>query len=159
MELSKEQKSGLLQLISFVIGNRTNSEATDLSYMELLDLKNVLQQDEEPEKEYNFILKEDGIQFNLSSDRFVKLNEKIRNEELHEYSIIHRESFIDELYRWIGEAKDGVNREMMKNDLDMLKEWEDVYIFTSNSTNSYIGKDCSEFNKTCEELVELNETL
>ena len=117
------------------------------------------EEQEEEKKEVRYILKGSGIQCNLSSTEFIELNEKIRDEDLHEYSITHRESFIDELYRWIAEARDGAQRQMMKDDLDMLKEWDDEYIFSSNSTNSYISSQCSEFEKTCEELIEINKGL
>jgi hypothetical protein len=115
--------------------------------------------EEEEEEEVRYILKEKGIQCNLSSNKFIELNEKIADEELFEYRIIDREDFIDELYRWIGEANNDTYKQMMKDDLDMLKEWEDEYIFSSVSTNYYISSNCSEFNETCEKLIELNESL
>jgi len=88
----------------------------------------------------------------------VKLNEKIRQEELYEYSIVHRKSFIDELIGWISEAGDA-DKMLMRQDLEMLMGVEDDYIFISNSTNSYITKSDSNFNETCEELIKLNESL
>jgi hypothetical protein len=89
----------------------------------------------------------------------VKLNEKIRQEDLHEYSIIHRKSFIEELIRWITEARNSSDKMLMQEDLKMLMDVEDDYIFSSNSTNSYITKSDSEFEETCKELIELNKTL
>lgn len=88
----------------------------------------------------------------------VSLNEKIRDEELHEYHIIEREDFIDTLIGWIAEAE-GANKEMMRDDLDMILTWDDEYIFSSNSTNSYIQQGDSNFNETCKELLELSESL
>ena len=88
----------------------------------------------------------------------VKLSEKIRQEDLHEYSIVHRKSFIDELTRWITEARSS-DKALMQADLKMLMDVEDDYIFSSNSTNSYITKSDSEFEETCKELIELNKTL
>jgi len=41
----------------------------------------------------------------------------------------------------------------------MLMDLEDDYIFSSISTNEYISKDDAEFEGTCKELIELNETL
>lgn len=156
MELDKNQKSGLIQLISYVIGKRVNDEATDLSYTELLNLKNELQKDEPEEEAPNYILIEDGI--HIVGSHKVVLNEKIRQEELHEYNIVHRESLIDDLYKWIAEA-DGVNKQMMIDDLDYLKAFDDDYIFSSVSTNSYIVQGDSEFDQTCEELIKLNGNL
>ena len=97
-----------------------------------------------------FILTEDCI-------NGIKLNDKIREEELHEFSIIHRESFIDELIRWISEATQ--DKELMKQDLKELMTWDDEYILSSNSTNHYIGINSSDYEETCIELLELNKTL
>ena len=87
----------------------------------------------------------------------VKLSEKIRQEDLHEYSIVDKKSLIHDLIRWIGEA--GGNASLMEADLKMLMDVEDDYIFSSNSTNSYITKSDSEFDETCNQLIELNKTL
>ncbi len=87
----------------------------------------------------------------------IKLNDRICNEELHEFSIIHRESFIEELCRWIGEAQR--DKELMLQDLKELIIWNDEYILSSNRTNHYIGADCNDYEETCKELLELNETL
>lgn len=85
----------------------------------------------------------------------ITLNEKIVTEELHEYYIVSRIDFIDDLFSWISEARNH-DKLLMKQDLEMLMGWKDDYIFSSNSTNSYIGKDSSEFKETCEELLKLN---
>ena len=87
----------------------------------------------------------------------IQLNEKIIDQELHEFSIIHRESFIDELIDWISEAKSW--KELMKQDLKELMDWTDEYILTSNSTNHYIGINSSDYEETCIELLKLNESL
>ena len=88
----------------------------------------------------------------------IELNEKIRDEELHEYSILDREDFIDTLIDWISEAK-GNDKELMKDDLKMLINTEDDFLLSSNSTNSYIRKGDTNFNETCEELLTLNERI
>jgi hypothetical protein len=85
----------------------------------------------------------------------ITLNEKIRDEELHEYYIIDRKDFISELIRWIGEARES-DKYLMQEDLEMLLEVEDEYILSSNRTNSYLYVGCDEFNETCEELLALN---
>ena len=51
-----------------------------------------------------FILTENSI-------NGTKLNDKISYEELHEFSIIHRESFIDELINVYPEYKDNLESE------------------------------------------------
>jgi hypothetical protein len=97
-----------------------------------------------------FILTEDSI-------NGIKINDKIREEELHEFSIIHRDSFLDELIGWISEASK--DKELMKQDLKVLMSWNDEYILTSNITNHYIGIDSSDYEETCAELLELNASM
>lgn len=103
-----------------------------------------------------YSLKDEGIL--VVGSNFIELDEKIKDEELHEYYIIDRKEFIDDLICWISEAK-GSNKVLMKQDLEILMEWEDDYIFSSNSANVYIGKQHDRFNEICEELIELNKSL
>ena len=100
---------------------------------------------------YMYTLEEDSI-------NGVKIDEEIFDYEKSEWKIIHRESFIDELYHWISEAirADRADAQLMKDDLFMLAKWDDEYIFSSISTNDYIGENDSRFNETCEELIKLN---
>ena len=88
----------------------------------------------------------------------ITINERIQQEELFDYQIRHRESFIDELINWISEAR-STDKELMKADLKMLMKVKDDYILSSISTNDYLYKGCAEFENTCKELLELNETL
>ena len=46
----------------------------------------------------------------------VKINDKIKDEDLFEYYIIDREDFIDTLFDWISEAKES-DKFLMKQDL------------------------------------------
>jgi len=87
----------------------------------------------------------------------IKLNEKIQQEELHEYYIIHRESFIDELITWISQANK--DKELMKQDLKMLMNINDEYILSSNSTNSYLYPKCLDYEKVCKEILKINKKL
>lgn len=124
---------------------------------ELAELKEYLE-----DKSWDFKIDEtikEEILYVLGDDTIngVVLNEKIEADDLFEYKITHRESFIDKLTRWIGEATK--DKELMKEDLKMLLNVTDEYIFSSNSTNSYLYQGCSEFNKTCEELLELDNSL
>ena len=90
----------------------------------------------------------------------VAINEKIRQEELFEYQIIHRENFLaNDLIVWIGECKRINEKQLMLDDLKYLFTLEDEYIFSSVSTNKYVCKSDDEFNEICEELLELNNSL
>ena len=111
------------------------------------------------EKEEKYILSENGIL--VVGSHGITLNEKIRDEELHEYYIEEKSEIINNLIMWISEC--GMDRAgdkmLMQDDLEMIMERDDNYFFSSNSTNSYIFPDDSNFDETCEELIELNESL
>jgi len=106
---------------------------------------------------------EEDIEYTLGDDTIngIAINEKIREEDLFEYKIIHRESFIDELIGWIAEAQRGGRSDamVMKDDLKYLLTIEDEYIFSSISTNEYVCKSDDNFNYLCVELLELNNSL
>lgn len=91
----------------------------------------------------------------------VKLKDNLFAQESIEWVIIHRESFIDELYRWIAEALQArrTDAQLMKDDQQMLMKETDEYIFSSVSTNDYVSSDDDRFNEICEELLALNEKL
>ena len=106
---------------------------------------------------------EDETEYTLDDETIndIVINERIRQEELFEYQIIHRESFIDELIGWIYEANSCGRSSsfVMKEDLKHLFTLEDEYIFSSVLTNKYVCKSDDDFNEICEELLELNNSL
>ena len=124
-----------------------------------MDLKDVLDSAQEhlkeAEPEPTYILLEDAI--HIVGSHKVSLNEKIRQEEMHEYSIVEREEVISNLIRWIGESNKDSG--VMRDDMEMLLGWNDYHILTSNSTNSYLRQGDSEFDDACKELLEINESL
>jgi len=104
--------------------------------------------------ETKYFLTDDGI--NIKRSHKVVIKEKIFEEELFDYKIVHREELIDDLIRWISEASK--DKDLMKEDLKMLMtESDDDYIFSSIKTNDYIHSLSDNFNETCEALLELNE--
>ena len=82
---------------------------------------------------------------------------KIRDEEEHEYYIVDRKEFIEQLIQCISECENS-DKILMTEDLKMLMNWKDDYILSSNSTNEYINSDSHNFNEVCEELIKLNES-
>jgi hypothetical protein len=88
------------------------------------------------------------------------INEKVFQEELSDYTIREREDFIDILIDWIGDAHDRPNDlYLMKEDLKMLINKTDEFMFSSISTNEYIFSDDEDFDEICEEILKLNEKL
>jgi hypothetical protein len=101
--------------------------------------------------ESNYVLGENSINGE-------KLNDKIREDDLHEYYIVDREDYIESIIGWIPNATDS-DKFLMKSDLKMLMNWEDEYILTSNSTNSYLHPGDKQFDEACEEILKINESL
>ena len=110
---------------------------------------------EESKEEPTYILR-DGV-IHVVGSHSVTLNDEIRDEDLHEYYIVNREELINDLMRWITEGSKDSG--LMREDMEMLMQLKDDYIFSSNSTNSYISSIDSEFDETCKELIEINESL
>jgi hypothetical protein len=88
----------------------------------------------------------------------IKIDEEIFQEEKCEWNIVHKESLINNLFVWIGEAIRGNNSDsrMMQDDLFELATWKDEYIFSNIATNDYVGVGDARFTDICKELLELN---
>jgi hypothetical protein len=111
--------------------------------------------EEEEEKETLYVLGED-LDYNFTINGIV-LNEKIRDEQMHEYEIVERDELINNLIGWIGEgSKDST---LMRQDLEMLMNWDDEFILSSISTNAYIRQGDSEFDENCKAILDLHESL
>ena len=111
--------------------------------------------DEEAEDDSIYSLR-DGAIFSLLGKGETEIHKMIFDQELFEYRIVDRDELMNELIRWISEASQ--DKELMKQDLFMLQEWDDEYIFSSISTNEYVRQSDSNFNELCEELLALNES-
>ena len=84
-----------------------------------------------------------------------KINDKVFDEELHEYRVIDVETEIDNLCMWIYETKSENDKELMKEDLKYLLSIDDEYVFSS--TNDYVGSDNKRFNEIAGKILELTE--
>ena len=107
--------------------------------------------------EYNLIIDEERVNINGTL-----INEEIFNQVKVDYRAEDRKDFIDTLIDWISEANDRPNdKYLMKEDLKMLMDWNDEFIFSSILTNEYIAKsqDEEEFNNICEEILKLNSEM
>ena len=72
------------------------------------------------------------------------IDESIFSEEKVDYVIAERESKIDDLISWISEAEDGLDRDLMKDDLKYLMSLSDRYILSSILTNEYVLENTKE---------------
>lgn len=132
-------------LTMFVVESLQDDSFDNSEIYDLINLK--LKSKNNKTKKFSYHLTDNSI-------NGIKINQEIFDNELFEYRIEHRESFIDELTRWISEATK--DKELMKTDLKMLLKWKDEYIFSSISTNEYIRQKDSNFDELCKQLLELN---
>lgn len=137
----------------------------DCSREELAELKEYLVEqswdfttDGEEEKDHKYLLM-DSNEIYVCGSHSVKLAEKINEEDLYEYKIIHRESEIESLYQWISESKREDQKVLMKEDLHQLESIEDEYVLSSVSTNDFVSQDDDNFSELVEGLIEVNESL
>ena len=103
-----------------------------------------------------YILDDDAII--SSADGIIKIDEVIRYKQLFEFEIIDREEYIEQLIGWIAECKTK-DKESMKTDLKMLMNSTEDYLFSSVSTNDFMGSSSERFESTCEELIALNKEI
>ncbi len=103
-------------------------------------------------------IKENGVCINT-----ILINEKIFQEEMHEFAPIEREDQIDHLIDWISEcgADKEKDKNLMKEDLKYLIKLTDEYVFSSISTNEFIAKSDNEerFNLICKDILKLSEKI
>jgi hypothetical protein len=103
-----------------------------------------------------YILDNDAI---ISSvDGIIKLDNVIRDKQLFEFEIIDREDYIENLIGWIAECKTA-DKHLMKIDLKMLMNSKEDFLFSSISTNDFMGSSSERFESTCEELISLNKEI
>lgn len=103
-----------------------------------------------------------NISFDFPYNIYVD-NEEIKNEVFQEekvnWKLIDLDEFIDDLLDWIGEQdRNSSDRTLMKQDLFMLNEWEDQFIWSSIETNDYVSPTLhpERFNEICKQVLEAN---
>lgn len=89
-----------------------------------------------------------------------EINPAVFDEELVDWSLVERSSEIEHLYNMISEASPS-DRVLIEADLDMLRSWDDVYVWSSVSTNAYVSPthDAAQFNAICEEVLEADRQM
>lgn len=98
----------------------------------------------------NYTITENNTNFLING---VEIPNEIFEQEKVDFRILERESFIDELFDWIAEAK-STDKQLMKDDLFMLAKIDDKFILSSIDTNYYLYGNSEEFNNKCEEILE-----
>ena len=139
--LTKEELTQLAILVGKAEDSERLQNSASISYMEAIDLRGKLLDIIAEQEDTIIDNKNKIVGFNaliVDGDE-VKIPNDFDFEDAEiGYKIEDREDLIDTLYNWIAEAQ-GNDKELMKNDLDYLKDLDDEYIFSSYFTNEYIA--------------------
>jgi Trk K+ transport system NAD-binding subunit len=101
------------------------------------------------------------MKINYNNDNYYITTDDYENIKIiknhTDYDILYRNDLIDELIIRISETKNYLDKRLMKEDLKLLLNIDDDYIFSSTITNEYITKSLDEkrFNELCNEFISL----
>ena len=172
-------KNELLGLTALVVENRDSAKLqkiSDIGYIDSINLKAKLlemisdiEKSEWAEKQkdiydisYDYNSQEMVIKDNRNDVEYRIHRDLVDNDLVEQYNIVNAESEADELERiMIPEARSESDRELMREDLETLRNCEDEYAFGNYGTNGFITKqsDIEEFNKICLEIIESYQEL
>lgn len=172
-------KQELITLRILVGKNRDSAKLqkdTKMSYIESINFGNKLDRMiEEKEREewaekqkdlYDISFDSDAeemvINDNLNSVEYRIHRDLVDSNKVAQYYIEDADDYADELERTIiPQARTEWEKELMREDLETLRNCEDEYAFGNYGTNGFITKqsDIEEFNKICLEIIESYQEL
>jgi hypothetical protein len=167
-------KNELLGLTALVTENRDSAKLqkiSEISYTEsinlrakLLEMIDSIDKAEWIEKQkdlydisFDYDTQEMVINDNQNDVEYRIHRDLVDNNKVAQYHIVNAEDYADEIERiMIPEARTEWERELMREDLETLRNCEDEYAFGNYGTNGFITKqsDIEEFNRICLELIE-----
>lgn len=172
-------KNELLGLTALVVENRDSAKLQKISgigYIDSINLKAKLlemisdiEKSEWAEKQkgiydisYDYNTQEMVITDNQNNVNYRIHRDLVDNDLVEQYDIVNAESEADEIERiMIPEARSESDRELMREDLETLRECEDEFAIGYYGTNGFVTKesDIEEFNKICLEIIESYQEL
>lgn len=171
-------KQELIALRILVGENRDSAKLqkdTKMSYIESINFGNKLdkmieakEREEWAEKQkgiydisYDYNTQEMVINDNLNSVEYRIHRDLVDSNKVAQYNIINAEDEADELERiMIPEARSESERELMREDLETLRDCEDEFAIGYYDTNGFVTKgNIEEFNKICLEIIESYQDL
>jgi hypothetical protein len=167
-------KNELIAISILVVENKNSAKlqkSSNLSYMESINLGNKIDTMIESMKqaewlesqkrnydiEFDYETQEMVIQDNLNDIEYRIDRSLFDDNKIAPYYIVNVENEADELERiMIPEARSESNRELMREDLETLRNTDEEYAFGNYGTNGFITKeeDIEAFNKVCLEIIE-----
>ena len=172
-------KNELLGLTALVVENRDSAKLqkiSDIGYIDSINLKAKLlemisdiEKSEWAEKQkdiydisYDYNSQEMVIKDNRNDVEYRIHRDLVDNKKVAQYNIEDAANYADELERiMIPEARSESDRELMREDLETLRECEDEFAIGYYGTNGFVTKqsDIEEFNKICLEIIESYQEL
>lgn len=172
-------KNELLGLTALVTENRDSAKLqkiSDIGYVDsinlrvkLLEMIESIDKAEWAEKQkdlYDISFDSDAeemvINDNLNSVEYRIHRDLVDSNKVAQYYIEDADDYADELERTIiPQARTEWEKELMREDLETLRECEDEYAFGNYGSNGFITKqsDIEEFNRICLELIEDYQSL
>ena len=172
-------KNELLGLTALVTENRDSAKLqkiSDIGYIDSINLKAKLlemisdiEKSEWAEKQkdiydisYDYNSQEMVIKDNRNDVEYRIHRDLVDNKKVAQYNIEDAANYADELERiMIPEARSESDRELMREDLETLRECEDEFAIGYYGTNGFVTKqsDIEEFNKICLEIIESYQEL
>lgn len=172
-------KNELLGLTALVVENRDSAKLqkiSDIGYIDsinlkakLLDMISDIEKSEWAEKQkdlYDISFDSDAeemvINDNLNSVEYRIHRDLVDSNKVAQYYIEDADDYADELERiMIPEARNEYDRELMREDLETLRECEDEFAIGYYGTNGFVTKESNieEFNKICLEIIESYQEL
>ncbi len=172
-------KNELLGITALVTENRDSAKLqkiSDIGYIDSINLREKLlemisdiEKSEWAEKQkgiydisYDYNTQEMVITDNQNNVNYRIHRDLVDNDLVEQYNIVNAESEADELERiMIPEARSESDRELMREDLETLRECEDEFAIGYYDTNGFVTKESNieEFNKICLEIIESYQEL
>lgn len=167
-------KEELTAILILVVENKNSAKlqkSSNLSYMESINLGNKIDTIIEDMKkaewlesqkrnydiEFDYGTQEMVIQDNINDIEYRIDSNLVDDGKIAQYYIVNTESEADELEEYmIPEARTESDRELMREDLETLRNTDEEYVFGNYGTNGFISKekDIEEFNKVCQEIID-----
>ncbi|MEV9476445.1 hypothetical protein [Aliarcobacter butzleri] len=172
-------KQELLGITALVTENRDSAKLqkiSDIGYVDsinlrakLLEMISDIEKSEWAEKQkdlYDISFDSDAeemvINDNLNSVEYRIHRDLVDSNKVAQYYIEDADDYADELERIIiPQARTEWEKELMREDLETLRNCEDEYAFGNYGTNGFITKqsDIEKFNKICLEIIESYQEL
>lgn len=167
-------KTELIAISILVVENKNSAKlqkSSSLSYMESINLGNKIDnmidnmkqaewlesQTRNYDIEFDYETNEMVIQDNINCIEYRIDSNLVGEGKIAPYYIVNAENEADELERiMIPEARSESTRELMREDLETLRNTDEEYAFGNYRTNGFITKeeDIEEFNKVCQEIID-----